>query len=808
MATALNNAPETRKELGKELTPGQKEHHFWAEEVKNSKKLFRDWFLKFDEVVKRYRDERGEVYTPEQSNQVRRYNALWSITQTMLPNIYSDLPNPFFARKFGDADAAARDAALILERAVTAELEGDELADACEEASLDYTLGARGVIWMKYGAQFELRESEDKSRLAEDEEPPEDVEEGDVQVDDEGRYYKAKYEKKIGERIDWEQVPLKNFLHGPSGKWKHVPWVARMVPMTRDELVKRFKDIGKEVPLTLSDKPKQPESDVGQDSAGLFAKAEVWEIWDRTKRKIVWMAPEYQEELLDRKEDLYGLCDFFPCPKPAFGTMTNDRLDPVPDYMEWQDIAIELDDVTFRIKLLTEALRVVGVYNAEHGEALKKVLGGKENDLIPVENWAMFAEGGGLKSGIDWFPIEQIAKVLDSLIKQRTVLVQELYEITGIADVVRGTSDPRDTATAQEIKGQSASKRMKPHQKRIARMIRGAFIMMAEVIAEHYDERTVMLQSDAQQLFLLDDGKTFDIARWQAAYALIKSDDMRRFRIKLDSETLGADEWNKQAEEVQVFIQSTGTMLQQAIPLARDVPALASVAKELIMLGVRRMRAGRAIEATLERSLERLVHEARNQPPDAQKAPAAGKSPQEIEVLQKSAETERQRVGVERQRLLIEERKNKDEKEVKLAKIRSDEQIAKYKIDSDQKAKQMAESTKAHVANLNVQDSAADRQADQQNADKDRMEQRSALAVQEQSKERDRQFGRQETIEDRQLTQVEGERDRQQQAQESEASRKHELAASSADRKHASSEAERDRKSAAAAAKSKSSARK
>jgi hypothetical protein len=55
---------------------------------------------------------------------------------------------------------------------------------------------------------------------------------------------------------------------------------------------------------------------------------------------------------------------FFPCPKPAFGTLRPNSLIPIPDYVYYQDQAEEIDDLTDRIANLLDSLKLVGFYPA------------------------------------------------------------------------------------------------------------------------------------------------------------------------------------------------------------------------------------------------------------------------------------------------------------------------------------------------------------------------------------------------------------------------------------------------------------
>ena len=150
----------------------------------------------------------------------------------------------------------------------------------------------------------------------------------------------------------------------------------------------------------------------------------------------------------------------FPMPKTFVCHNHKRQPNPAPDYVQYQDQAMELDQLTGRIGNLVKALRVAGVYDAS-APALQRLLSeDTENVLIPVEQWAVFGEKGGLKGVMDFLPIKEIGETLIGLYEARDRTKQELYEVTGISDIIRGATNPNETLGAQELKGKYAGLRM------------------------------------------------------------------------------------------------------------------------------------------------------------------------------------------------------------------------------------------------------------------------------------------------------------------------------------------------------------
>jgi hypothetical protein len=424
----------------------------WQREIQLARKHFDDWEKRGTKVVERYRDDRTEAQAT-----TRRFNILWSNVQTLMPALYSRPPKVQVSRRYNDADPVARCASIIIERAVDVELEKYDIGCVMKPAVLDRLLPGRGTAWVRYEgtvAQVQSRVPLTKNATG-------------LQLSD-GTAYEGETEGGEGQTYGFQQTPelqhectptdyvfWKDFLCSPARLWEEVRWVARRTFPGRQKLVNRFgEEIGNQIPLDA----KPPGMDEKDPAIGVMSCATVWEIWDRSTKKAIWVHESFPK-LLDEKDDPLGLEAFFPCPKPLTATLTSDSLIPVPDYCQYQDQAKELDDLTDRIAQLTKALKVVGVRDAS-AQGLERLLTeGVENTLVPVDSWAMFAEKGGLKGAVDFLPIEQVIETVVQLYSARTQVKNDLYEITGIGDVIRGSSDPNETATAQGIKAKYAGLR-------------------------------------------------------------------------------------------------------------------------------------------------------------------------------------------------------------------------------------------------------------------------------------------------------------------------------------------------------------
>jgi hypothetical protein len=354
--------------------------------------------------------------------------------------VFSEEPRPVVGRRYLDSDPVARVASLMLERVLTyLTTSTDELSSATRAAVLDRLLPGLGVTWVRYVDGGAEQVTEPTQSLVTNVPAP----------------------ARVDERVAVDFVQWKDFRYGVARTWFEVPWVARRVYMGRKALEARFgKDIGGKVPL--NHQPTEPDTDKKDKDGpaagvgGVFAQAEVWEIWDKRTRSVSWISKDHPTPL-DTKPDPLRFPDFWPCPKPLFATLSSNALLPKPDYWFYQDQAQELDSVTQRIAMLSKALKVVGVYDSSQIGIQRMLNEGYDNQMIPVDTWAAFAEKGGIRGVVEFMPLDQIIETLSRLYDVKNALKQDIYEVTGLSDVIRGASVATETATAQRIKSQFAS---------------------------------------------------------------------------------------------------------------------------------------------------------------------------------------------------------------------------------------------------------------------------------------------------------------------------------------------------------------
>lgn len=581
----------------------------WLNELKLSKKEDDKWLKRSKKIVKRYRDDRSSTYDGN-----KRYNILWSNVQVLMPALYGKTPRAQVERRYKDQDPVGRTAATIMERALQYEIDhyGD-YENATRSATLDRLLPGRGTVWVRFEAKEietpqvegeEGYESEDYSELP--------VNETSLPT---GIIPEQNHEQLETTPVDY--VYWEDFRCSPARNWDEVTWIARRVYMTKDEIEARFgEDAAKACPMThepigLDEMKTQGASQSDMDA---LKKAQVWEIWCKTTECVYWAAEGY-DKLLDHKEDPYGLDNFWPCPMPLYATQTTDTLVPVPDYVLYQDQADEIDDLTKRIGLLVDAIKVVGVYDASQPAIQRMLNEGVDNVLIPVDSWAAFSEKGGIKGTVDFLPLDQVIQALQQCYSAREQAKQVVYDVTGLSDIVRGSSQASETATAQQIKGQYASMRLKNMQHAVARFVSDTLRIKAQLMADLYSPQTLMNMSGIMG--------TQDAQYAEQAIQLLKSEPLRNFRIEVAADSLA--EMDEQAEKQSrvEFLTAFGNAMKNSLPIMQSSPEMAPLIGEALMFVVRSYKSGRSMENVLESTIEQMKQPKPQQPnPEMLKAQA------------------------------------------------------------------------------------------------------------------------------------------------------------------------------------------
>ena len=584
MSEASANQAQDQLESKKDFKENPKDqHNYWAAEMNASHSAFGKYAKRANATVSRYLNDKA-------SDKGFKLNLFNSNINTLQSMMFGKLPEIQFSRKNMDyEDDAARVAGMILSRMLNADIgkPNDQYSTTLRECLQDRLIPGLGSARVRY--DFDETEVDVAEVL--------DQQTGQVMQP-------ARKEMKItNERAPIEYVHWRDMRWSPARTWEEVRWEAFRTLMTRDKLVKRFGEkIGNLIPLdasmnTTEEKNNAESDDPKQDA---FKRGEVWEIWDKENKKVIWYCAGH-DEILDTKDDPLRLTGFFPSPRPMIANVTTTAFMPIPDYIIAQDLYLEIDKLETRISLITEAVKVVGVYDQSQEGVKRMMTEAVENDLIPVDNWAMFAERGGLQGAIDWLPIDQIANVLEKLVARRNDCKGLLYEINGISDIMRGAQAAGGAVSATEraLEARFASVRVQSLQDEFAKYATDLIRLRAEVVAIHFQPESIVKQSNIEQL-------KADQENIGPAVELIKNQRDLIWRLQVKPESVAMVDYAQLKDERTAYITALATFLQSSAPLVEMEPKAVPILLEMLKWGLAGFKGSQEVEGILDQAIQMM----------------------------------------------------------------------------------------------------------------------------------------------------------------------------------------------------------
>lgn len=552
--------------------------HRWLLEWNLASKVEEDWRKRAKSAVERYRDEKdGKAETGGSP----RFNIFHSNVQTIMPSLYGKTPAPDIRRRYRDRDPVGRQASEVLERAVEFLLDDGSFDEAMMAAVFDRCTVGRAVTRVRYVPQFNTDDDALTDQI-----------------------------------IEWEPIPWEDFRRGPGRRWQDVTWIGFRHWLTVEDGVERFGPDFKDIEADAH--PEAVEED-GPDN-DTFKRVEVWEIWDKLKREVIYIAPKNKHGPLKTVPDPLNLKGFFPIPKPLYAIPDSGSLLPVEEFRIYRDQAAELDTLTARITRIVEVLKVRGVADSRIAE-LWNTENMEDGEFAAASDVTQYLQGGGLENAIWIMPIDKIIAVLRVLYESREAVKQTIYEITGISDILRGASKQAETATAQSIKAQWGSIRMQRAQRDVQRYARDLIRIGAEIIGEQFEVETLAKMTGVQlpteqdlaamaQMAMQqgdDPRELMQEPTWEKVRAVLSDDLLRAYRIDIETDsTIEADEQADKDSRIELSTALMGS-LTQGLQIAAAAPELAPLVKDTLLFVIRGFKDSRALEASIEESMDKGI---------------------------------------------------------------------------------------------------------------------------------------------------------------------------------------------------------
>ncbi len=613
----------------------------WLDALRLADKEEEDWRKDADNVIKRYRGEKEYEHT--------RYRLLYANVQTEAPALYNSAPIPDIRRRFGDRDEDAKNISQALERCVSCQAEKADLDSVMEEMTLHRLLPGRAVTRIRH----------------------------DREVMPDGY---------VKESISFEPIAWEDYRHGPAKRWADVPWQAFRLYLTREQLEDLIAEevggdtpelkkaaklqavaLAQKIPLNATTAGARKEGD-GSQPPTVFKRAEVWQIWDKDTRRIVYVCPDYKDAPVARVGDTLELEQFFPNPRPMLAMRSPDSLVPVTEYSQYAKLADDLEEMTVRLATLVRAVRARGVAAKELGPAFAAMSDLDDGQVAASDEAFALAQNGKISDAIWFWPLETIVAAIRELYLAREETKNLVYEVMGLSDILRGASNASETLGAQQIKAQWGSARLQRAQADVARFARDLFRLAVEVIATKFEPQSIMLASGVQLT--------------PEQVQLMRRDVMREYRIDVETDSTIRADLTRHQENMGQFVQGFAALVQALGPVVQEGLMPGDVAAAILTGFARNFKLGKQAEDALERLGDQAMQQAQQ-----------GKQPKPEEI-KAQAEAALMQQDMQLKAKDQQARTQKDAADLKLkeqeAMASAQTEMAKIQIDAELKREEMA----------------------------------------------------------------------------------------------------------------------
>jgi hypothetical protein len=245
--------------------------------------------------------------------------------------------------------------------------------------------------------------------------------------------------------------------------------------------------------------------------------------------------------------------------------------------------------------------------------------------LISLSDFEKLKDAGGIRGVIDFAPIDQYITALEALARRRQVLIDSIYEVTGVSDIMRGSSQSGETATAVTQKTNFGTLRNQDRQNDMQRFLKDLLRIKAEIICEQF--------SPSFLLSFLNPDERADIKKAGDAIRLLKTEKLRG--LVIDLETDGCFNVEREEERTLKVLKNVHELISQAFGIVSQQPALLPFYRQMLESAMSTMPKARQFDTVMDAAFDKISAELSK--PD--EPPAANNNNEYLEIQkQKNAQ--------------------------------------------------------------------------------------------------------------------------------------------------------------------------
>lgn len=553
---------------------------WWIKWIKAAKKAadrhWQDSRRAYDEYELGEREENTKLDDTVE----RVYPIYWASSKVLEPAYYARTPNPYVKRRFDISDPDSIGKSVISKRLAEWLQEDTEFDDTMVASVLDFINADKCTTQAIYEAEIE-------------------GEEGQQIVS--------------GQRILFKAVPFDEIIHSPKAKsFSEISEMAYYFCLSEVEAEKRFGDVVDRLPAeawqtSSGGDPEDHDESQKNDLPGKYIEG--WECWSKVTKKMYLVCPKYSQDFLaPPKEDPYKLKGFFPSPPFRIGSRKRKSLYPTPIYVRLFPTIKQLHQQYRKVFDLVDGIRRRALVDGSVAEVVE-LLNAGDQEFVAVQNLQEMVEKGILANLIYYLPVQELVQAIVELNSLEDRFKNTFYEWFGVPDILRGATDPIETAAAQEMKQGAAHDRFEYQKKQIRGLAKDSLEMLLDLALGVFTDDKIAsivgykyMPPEAQQKFPL----------WLAE---LRNDQERM--ISIDFETDATSFTDRNAEQIKRNtigqIVTNGLTQVSGMIKGGDV-GLAQVAMETVLLVLDGVDGGREFEERIRGALEKIAQAAANPP--------------------------------------------------------------------------------------------------------------------------------------------------------------------------------------------------
>jgi hypothetical protein len=519
----------------------------WLQRISREETTHEAFRKRSRDVEKIFRTDRDEqVYVP----------LYWSVVGVEHVGVYSNQPVPDVRPRNEPQNPLFRSIATAIRRGLAFCIDHPSFDKSMHRSIDDFLAMGLGTLRIKIDSDMS-EETMEEPIMGEEQTP-----QGVMQVQVGTR---PKVIEKVGDQvIRWEYVPWARFGYEPCNDMEHCGWIYFRHRMTMLQIKKRF---GRTISASKDESDRQ-----GDPNNWKSTTHDIYEIWDKNKKEVVFMA-KGESELIEVREDPLELIDFWCIPDAMMTNLPSEELIPQADYDYIEHYDRELNRLQERRASILEQIKASGAYDAGIPE-LKGILELDDGEMLPIQNMLARMQSAGGSKEFMWFqPIIEKLQALEIISQQIQLVKAQVDEILGISDIVRGVTKASETATAQEIKGRWVGVRLTRKRETVIYTVKQMMRMMAQLLVSHITpenlQRITQMQITEEMLGIMQD------------------DMMMQYIIDIESDSTVAKDENAEKESYQAMLTAVGQFAQAVMPMVQSNIMPATISSAILQAGLK-----------------------------------------------------------------------------------------------------------------------------------------------------------------------------------------------------------------------------